>query len=85
VNREELALLLDKSLDFIVKLSEAENINEEEAIKSIARTIEDTMARTDRPEFLYYLDTSTVKRASETGKRRLIASIDMYTDKFSQQ
>ena len=85
IDREKLAELLDKSLTFIVKLSEAENIDEEEAINSIARTIEETMARTDRPEFLDYLDTSAVKHASETGKRRLTAAIEMYTNKFSQQ
>ena len=83
IERDKLAELLDKSLAFILKVAEAENLDEEEAVKSIARTIEEVINKTDRPEFLAYLDTSAVKHASDRGKRRLIAGIDAYTDKFS--
>ena len=88
IDKDKLAELLDANLAFIVKLAEAENVDdkdEEDLIKSIARIIEDTMAKTDRPEFLDYLDKSAVKHASDKGKKRLIAGIDAYTNKFIQQ
>lgn len=83
INRDKLAELLDKSLAFILKIAEADGIDEEEAVKSIARTIEEVINKTDRPEFLDYLDTSAVKHASDKGKKRLTAAIDAYTNKFS--
>ncbi len=84
IDRDKLAELLDINVAFIVKVAEAENLDEVDAIKSIARIIEETMAKTDRPEFLDYLDTSVVKHVSDNGKKRLIAAMDAYTNKFSQ-
>ena len=84
IDKDEVAELLDKSIAFVQRLAEAENISDEEAVDAIARIIEDTMINTERPEFLDHISTSVIKHASENGKKRLNAAIDKFINKFSQ-
>ena len=84
IDKDKVAELLDKSIAFVQRLAEAENISDDEAVDAIAKTIEDTMINTDRPEFLDHIDTSVVKHASENGKKRLIAGMEKFLSQFAQ-
>lgn len=78
--------ILDEGLAFALKLAQAENISDEEAVTAIAETIEKTMKSTGRPEFMERLDPgafhSETKLISEKAKERLEKALNRFTDKF---
>ena len=78
--------ILDGGLAYALKVAQAENITDEEAIVTIANTVEETMRLTGRPEFMDRLDPGTfhsdTKSLSENAKNRLDEGLERYIAKF---
>ena len=78
--------ILDRGLAYALRVAQAENITDEEAIVTIANTVEETMRLTGRPEFMDRLDPdafhSDTKFLSENAKNRLEKGLERYIAKF---
>lgn len=78
--------ILDEGLVYAIRLAQAGNITDEEAIEHIAKTAEETMRLTGRPEFMDRLDPDTfhleTKQLDEDAKRRLGEGLERYIAKF---
>ncbi|MEI6042701.1 MAG: hypothetical protein WCQ00_04015 [bacterium] len=84
VDRDSVSELLDKNLTYILKLAEAENLSDNQAVFSMTESIADAMIRTERPEFLDYLSTSAIKHATEKGAERIEKAIDAFISRYSE-
>ena len=82
------AEILDRALAYALKVAQAENITDEDAIVTIEKTVEETMRLTGRPEFMDRLDPGALhvetKRLSENAKKRLDEGLEKYIAKFQQ-
>ncbi|MEI6480232.1 MAG: hypothetical protein WCO12_01785 [bacterium] len=78
--------ILNRGLAYALRVAQAENITDEEAVITIANTVEETMRLTGRPEFMDSLDPGTfhseTKFLSENAKKRLGEGLERYIAKF---
>ncbi|MEI8337938.1 MAG: hypothetical protein WCF92_02200 [bacterium] len=85
-NIDNQAEILDRNLSFVLKLAQAENISDEEAVEGIETTIKKTIEETGRPEFIDRIDPGTfhseTKLISDKAKNRLNIALEKYTNSF---